>query len=77
MEGKGLGEIKVKGMEWKVMKAWKWNLVKMVYNTLILTTLTHLSLWVFKPLLNTTLNLYHMIHCDMPTWGATDGIIQQ
>ena len=32
MEKKGLGEIKVKVQNGKVIKAWKWDLVKMVYN---------------------------------------------
>ena len=33
MESRGLGEIKVKGRNGKVVKAWKQKVVKMVYNT--------------------------------------------
>ena len=33
-ERRGLGEIKVKGWTRKVMKAQKWKVVKMVYNSI-------------------------------------------
>ena len=43
MESRGLGEIKVKGWNGKVVRAQKWKVVKMVYNNIHCSTIAHLK----------------------------------